>query len=269
MLLGSQFITILASAGDYHMRNWRLNILQIGVPFAAVAALSACGSSKPAETNQKNSDQVVTVPQNETVVAVSGLPAAAENFEALTEQAFTAKPDELALLFANAHESATGIAGQLDPEAAKSLDGRLKDVKTAIDAGNPSDIALAAVEGYKVIVSAFPPDAKIPVAVSLLDYAGFRIQADLQSDPKRWADASAAAKYAQGQWDLIKDSVTDPELNKRFSDSLARLTEYLSVKDDKMAAKAAATELDLVDELETFFHPATKTPPTNKPSKGT
>ena len=200
----------------------------------------------------------MTVPKNETVTAMTGLPAAAENLEALTEQAFTASPEELVSLFTKAQESVAGISGQLSPQATKSLDGYLRDAKTAIDAGNPSDTALAAVEGYKLIVSAYPPDARIPAAVSLLDYAGFRIQADLKSDPKRWADAQEAAKYAHDQWDQIKDKVTDTDLNKRFTTSLSKLDEYLSVKDDKMAAKAAVTELDLVDELEGFFQPATK-----------
>ena len=240
------------------MKNGRINILQYGLPLAAVAMLSACGSSKPTDTNNQNSNQIVTVPKNETVTAMTGLPAAAENLEALTEQAFTASPEELVSLFTKAQESVAGISGQLSPAAAKALDGRVKDAKTAIDAGNPPDIALAAVEGYKLIVSAYPPDARIPAAVSLLDYAGFRIQADLKSDPKRWADAQEAAKYAHDQWDQIKDKVTDTDLNKRFTTSLSKLDEYLSVKDDKMAAKAAVTELDLVDELEGFFQPATK-----------
>ncbi|MFT5537907.1 hypothetical protein [Parasphingorhabdus sp.] len=240
------------------MKNGRINILQYGLPLAAVAMLSACGSSKPTDTNNQNSNQIVTVPKNETVTAMTGLPAAAENLEALTEQAFTASPEELVSLFTKAQESVAGISGQLSPQATKSLDGYLRDAKTAIDAGNPSDTALAAVEGYKLIVSAYPPDARIPAAVSLLDYAGFRIQADLKSDPKRWADAQEAAKYAHDQWDQIKDKVTDTDLNKRFTTSLSKLDEYLSVKDDKMAAKAAVTELDLVDELEGFFQPATK-----------
>ena len=103
----------------------------------------------------------------------------------------------------------------------------------------------------------------------MLDYAGFRIQADLKSDPKRWSDAREAGKFAQEQWGLIKDSVTDTELNKRFSDSLAKLDEYLSVKDEKMAAQATVTELDLVDELEGYFQPTSAINSPNNPKKGT
>ena len=244
------------------MRNWRSNVLHIGSPLLAIAALSGCGSSQSPNDSSNSSVQTVAVPQNEAVSSAIALAAAAENFEALTEQAFTAKPDELALLFAIAQESATGIAGQLDPAAAKALDGRVKDAKTAIDAGNPPDIALAAVEGYRLIVSAFSPYAKIPVAVSLLDYAGFRIQADLKSEPKRWSDAQEATKFAHGYWDQIKDKVTDAALNKRFASSLASLDEFLSAKEARMASKAVVTELDLVDELERFFQP----PPDSVPS---
>lgn len=237
------------------MRSRVSNILRIGAPLAAIAALAACGSSKPADGTEQNNAQVVTVPQNETAATLSGMPAAAENLEALTEQAFTASPAKLDSLFTKVQESVAGIAGQLSPKAAKSLDGHLRDAKTAIDAGNPSDTALAAVEGYKLIVSAYPPDAKVPPAVSLLDYAGFRIQADLKSEPKRWADALVATKYAHEQWDQIKGKVTDIDLRSRFTASLSSLDETLSRKDEKSAAKAAVTELELVDELESFFQP--------------
>lgn len=237
------------------MRSKISNILRFGVPLAAIAILAACGSSQPTDNSDPKNTQVVAVPQNETAPTLSGMPAAAENLEALTEQAFTASTKELNSLFSKVEESVAGISGQLSPKAAKSLDGYLRDARAAIDAGNPSNTALAAVEGYKLIVSAYPPDAKIPAAVSLLDYAGFRIQADLKSEPKRWADALEANKYAHEQWDQIKGKVTAIDLRSRFNASLSSLDEYLSRKDEKGAAKAAVTELELVDELEGFFQP--------------
>jgi hypothetical protein len=237
------------------MKSRISNILRIGVPVAAIAMLAACGSSKPTGTNEQNNTQVSTVPQNGTVPTLSGMPAAAENLEALTEQAFTASPKELDSLFAKVQESVARISGQLSPKAAKSLDGHIQDAKAAIAAGNPSDTALAAVEGFKLIVSAYPSDAKMPAAVSLLDYSGFRIQADLKSEPKRWTDALEAAKFAHEQWDQIKGKVTDIDLRSRFTASLSSLDENLSRKDEKSAAKAAVTELELVDELEGFFQP--------------
>lgn len=238
------------------MRSRVSNFLRIGMPLAAIAMLAACGSTKPANTNDQKNTQVVTVPQNETAPTLSGMPAAAENLEALTEQAFTASPKELDSLFTKVQESVASISGQLSPNDAKSLEGHMREAKTAIAAGNPSATALAAVEGYKLIVSAYPPDAKIPAAVSLLDYAGFRIQADLKSEPKRWADALEAAKFAHEQWDQIKGKVTDIDLRSRFTASLSSLDEYLSRQNEKSAAKAAVTELELVDELEGFFQPA-------------
>ena len=183
----------------------------------------------------------------------SGLSAAAEDFEALTEQAFTASPEKLNALFKKTQGSVTGITGQLSPETSKAVDARLKEAEAAIAARSPADIALSAVEGYKLVVSSFPDDAKIPVAVSLLDYAGFRIQADLRSKPKRWDDAREAAKFARARWDHVKINVTDDKLNKKFTASLDELDKYLSVKNEEMAAKSAIKELDLVDELENFF----------------
>ena len=46
-------------------------------------------------------------------------------------------------------------------------------------------IAIAAVEGYRVLVSSVAPGANVPTEVNLLDYAGFRYDAGLKTKPTR------------------------------------------------------------------------------------
>lgn len=228
--------------------------LLVGLPLAALITLSGCGSSPTsdaADTTKEHS--VSTVTANEGVSSELTVTAAGEPFEALTEQAFSADGVKLFSLYDEAQVAADGIRDKLPPETAKALDARLAETKVAIVARQPADIALSAVEGYKLIASAFPADAKVPIAVSLLDYAGFRIQADLQSEPVRWADAAQAATYAQEQWSLAKDKVADTALRDKFEASVKSLQKATTIKDKAMATRAAKLELDLVDSLETYF----------------
>lgn len=184
------------------------------------------------------------------------LAAAAEPFEALTEQAFSADQPRLAKLLAAVEAAASDVRPLLAVPAARRLDARLADAKAGISGHKPVDTAIAAVEGYRLIVSEFPVSAKIPPAVSLLDYAGFRIQANAKADPVRWADAQAALDFANRQWASVAGKVADKELRLKFQRSLGQLGEAIKAKDAATVSKYVALELDLVDNLESYFDPA-------------
>ncbi len=129
----------------------------------------------------------------------------------------------------------------------------MSEIAAAMASNNRADLAIAAVEGYRTLASNTAEGMKIPKQVSLLDYAGFRYQADLKARPVRWADTARAIGFAEGQWKMIANRVTDASLNKSMSDSLAKMRAAAERKDASAAASASTTELDLVDKLETFF----------------
>ncbi len=210
---------------------------------ASCTMLTACGQSKPADTS---GSQAVSA-------TYASLSAAAEPFEALTEQAFTAGPGKLAALYKEAESAARKIEPQLDSSTTTELDSALANAKAAIDTKKPADIALSAVEGYRLIVSQFPADSKIPPAVSLLDYAGFRMQADLQTDPVRWDDLKTALSFANEQWSSVSPKIAKPAVASNFAVRLADLQSALDIKDVAAAKTAASRELDEVDALETYF----------------
>lgn len=218
---------------------------------ALMASLLAASCSQPAPADQagKNSSAGST-PQT---AEYANLAAAAEPFEALTEQAFSADATKLAALLANVESAANSIGPLLQPPVSKDLNARIADAKTAIASDKRADIALSAVEGYRLIVSQFPESSSVPPAVSLLDYAGFRIQADLQTVPVRWDDATAALTFAKDQWAGVSGRITDQKLADSFSSTLSQLDDAITHKNLEAAKMAAVGELDQVDELEKYF----------------
>ena len=180
------------------------------------------------------------------------LRAAAEPFEALTEQAFDASNATLDKDIKSVEKAAAQVRALLPSKDALDLDGRLADVKKARAAGNRADLAIAAVEGYRTLVSA-AGNSKIPAAVSMLDYAGFRATADLKAKPVRWEDVTDAAAFARQQWTGIAANVKPAGLKAAVEKAIGNMESAAAKHDAKLAASASQTELDLVDKLEGYF----------------
>ncbi|WP_156950544.1 hypothetical protein [Hyphomonas oceanitis] len=235
------------------------NVLRIRYGFSALTALAlvtACGS--PAQTPATShvaapgTDPTNTVTHPE-IASPSKAVDSAEIFEALGEQAFTATPDQLAILVDNASQTARGLVGLMPGDSSKELDGQMTAIREAVKRDERADIALSAVEAFKLVVTRFPPDTRIPLAISYLDYAGFRIQADLKSVPIRWEDADAAMAYAKEQWSVVESQVRNENLRMRFVNELAALDSALVERDALAASAAVIVELDSVDALESDF----------------
>ena len=178
--------------------------------------------------------------------------AAAEPFETLTEESFSAKPAQLDRRIGEAETAAGQVHGLLPADGQAALDRELAAIRTARKANDRAGIALASVEGYRALVSAAPP-GKVPTEVNLLDYSGFRYDADLKAKPVRWADMQEATAFARQQWDAIAGRVQDARLAKRVAAALAAMQGAIDKKSASGARHAATALLDLVDELETYF----------------
>ena len=184
--------------------------------------------------------------------ATASLPAT-EYFEGLTEEVFTAPDRRLDTLISLARTASDRDRRALAPATAAELDGLLARIDQHRAAMNRADLAIASVEAYRLFVSASPASAPIPTQVSLLDYAGFRFGADLNAQPVRWDDAATALDYADAQWSQISGRVTDATVRNRFNSALTGMRTALAGRDLASARQAGLHELDLVDELETWF----------------
>lgn len=242
------------------MRRNSITTLAAGL---AVLALSACGQRDTAG-NAAPVDAAAPAPAVPApavaapAVAASAtgdaaILAAAEPFEKLTETAFSATPAVLDGTIAEVQAAAAGLKGILSQESDSGLRTRLDEIAAARKADNRADLAIAAVEGYRVLVSAVSASAKVPTAVNLLDYAGFRYDADLKSTPARWDDMTQAVAFGREQWASISQQVTDAALNARMETALADMATAATGRDAAVAAAAAQRELELVDDLEKFF----------------
>jgi hypothetical protein len=224
------------------------------------SSLSGCNKGSPTSRNAmqaaptaEGSGQIPPAPANDPDAQASALMAAAEPFENLTENAFIPDIKKLDDFIAKAKSSADGAAKLLAPGEAKVLSNHVSAIDAARAGNNRADLAIAAVEGYRTLVTNSGGHRKVPKEVSLLDYSGFRYQADLKATPVRWSDTAIAVDFADTQWQQISATVKDLTLVKNVSETLAAMRSASQSKDAKAAMAASTRELDLVDGLEKSF----------------
>ena len=195
------------------------------------------------------------------------LAATAEPFENLTEAAFSASPKALDAKIAKAEAAASRVRDRLSPEAAGELRDELAQARAAQQAGNPADLAIASNEAYRILVSSVREPTTVPKAVRLLDYAGFRYDADLKAKPTRWGDMNEAAVFALDQWRPLASGVRDEPLRAKLAASLGAMDTAATKQVASQAGQAVAKEQDLVDAPEKYFT-KTEQPKTSKTTAG-
>lgn len=180
---------------------------------------------------------------------------AAEPFEGLTEQAFTADWAAIDRLVADARNAvARAASGGGMAVRAKQ---RLAAIQAARTAQDRVQLALAAVEGYRELIEAQDSaTASPPIAVSLLDYAGFRYDALAQAPTVDWEEMARSVTFARGQWRSVAPNVSSKAMPGVVEQALAGMAKAVDRKDVAFARSAAATELALVDLLEEQASPA-------------
>lgn len=182
---------------------------------------------------------------------------AAEPFENLTEMAFSANWSKIDHSLSKAEHAASRAHGVLSQDAAGMMAQHLAAMKSARLKHHRADLALSSIEVYRVLVSSVSDQARIPTQVSLLDYAGFRYDADLKSSPTRWDDMNQAVDFAHLQWAVIAPRLEGVPVATRFEKAVSGMDRAARQKDTSLAASSVKSESDLVDELEAHFrkHP--------------
>lgn len=187
--------------------------------------------------------------------ANQALRSAAEPFEGLTEQAFTADWAAIDKLMADARNAVARAAPS--GEMAMRAERRLAAIQTARTAQDRVQLALAAVEGYRELIEAQDAaTASPPIAVSLLDYAGFRFDALAQAPTVDWKEMARSVTFARNQWQSLAPNVASKAMPGVVEQALAGMAKAVERKDVAFARSAAATELALVDLLEEQASPA-------------
>ena len=210
-------------------------LLAAGPPLAAQAAPPSTGPA-PAYTNNDEK-----------------LRAAAEPFEKLTETSFEATLPAIDQTIGEAETAAQDVRVLLPTDAAIHLDAQIAAVKSARQRQDRAGLALSSIEMYRILVSAVADNAKVPTEVSLLDYAGFRYGADLKANPVRWVDMAEAVSFARDNWAKLSPRTKSFQGASGFEKAIADMDKAAAQRDVALATLSAKAELDLVDQLETFF----------------
>jgi hypothetical protein len=180
--------------------------------------------------------------------------SSAEAYENLTEKSYTVDAQTLADLSAAAEKQARACLVNLTASDADALSIRLDAVQAALRSDDRAAVTRNAVEAYRIFVTAETREPNgVPLQVSLLDYAGFRMQADLQAAEPDWEDFENALSFAEQQWSEIETKIIDLELRESFAAELNHVRIAAKDRNTSAAKESAGAELDQVDLLEKYF----------------
>ncbi len=179
--------------------------------------------------------------------------AAGEPFEKLTETAFDTPWLAVDQTISEATAAAKKMRASLPRAEAARLEAQLSAIRTARQKQDRAGLALASIEGYRILVSAITADAKVPIGVSLLDYAGFRYDADLKSKPVRWDDMVQAVAFARKTAAVLAPKMPSPDLAASVDKIILAMEQAANDRNTALAASSVKSLLDLVDQLEKAF----------------
>lgn len=223
---------------------------------AAIAVLAATLAACNPQADKANAPATATAASPAASDRNVRLLAAAEGYETLTETAFDKTFPELAASLTVARQTTLEARTLLAPDQAARLDTLGAGIDAALRDQNRSALAIASVETYRVLVSAQDASAQVPVEVSLLDYAGFRYDANAKSQPINWDQMTADVAFARETWTRISPRVTAKGLSGAFDSALSGMETAIAQKNAVAAGIAVSNELALVDALEEHFKPA-------------
>lgn len=233
----------------------------IGASIAILVFTASCDNKSSKSQAHETADVQPTPPAPNAMHAGANAPnvptaqllAAAEPFETLTETAFSATPAALDASVQKAKMSATSVRASLPASAMAQFDAHLAALTAAHAKMDRAGVALSSIEVYRDLVSAAPNGAKVPSQVNLLDYAGFRYDADLKATPSRWDDMTQAVVFAKKNWAEIAPRVNDAALAGKVVAAINAMDRAAAQKNSAAAAHSAKVELDLIDMLEQYF----------------
>jgi hypothetical protein len=135
-----------------------------------------------------------------------------------------------------------------------AIESRVREQRAAVKSGNRTATALASVELYRLLQEAIEPRSRVvPVQVSLLDYAGFKILALAKGGAVPWAGIDATVKEAASFWKAVEPRIGSVALRNMMGSIMTGLVDASAAKDAAYAAFAAKMLLDSVDLLEGQF----------------
>lgn len=214
-------------------------LLSASLGFATVFAQAAAPSRKVA---------MAAPPKADT------LAAGAEIFENLTEAAPSLKAGEFKKALSDFDLLYPKISTLLSPDRKLRLDGFMTGLRNGWQTGDRRAMAIQSIEAYRLLEESIGTGGRaVPVEVSLLDYAGFKLNALMLGARPDWKQAATTAQEARSWWVAIGPRISDPTLKNAMARTIEGLQHAAARKDPELLRFAANMDLILVDGLETLF----------------
>ncbi len=233
-------------------------VMLIFLSFSSLFMLS-CGSKSVSEMSQQQQQESTgsNAPQssghNETLLA------AASPFEDLIDFAEAGDQDNIQATYDKIRSQVKNIKQTLSSEMLASFDSHLQAIRQGIASSDNTTVALHAAETYRLLISSLDKTTLIvPVEVSLLDYAGFKLNVLANAKSPDFGAMTNTVTEARGFWDAIQAKVKEKGLHDVMNTAIEGMEQAAAKKNLDMAAFAAQVDLDLVDLLEHYFK--TKSP---------
>jgi len=179
---------------------------------------------------------------------------AASPFEDLTEFAMAGDTKGMGRALTEIGSELDRVRPVLDAGRRVRFDSVLDRIRGAHKAHTYPEVALGAVDAYRLLVESLHEDALVvPKAVALLDYAGFRLVVLASVTKPDWAAIRVTAKETQATWSSIEALVRNKGLSDAMKTVVGGINQAVGVEDARLLQFAAHVDLDLVDLLESYF----------------
>ena len=175
-------------------------------------------------------------------------------FEDMVKYSLDRKEAKLAKALATANSQVEAIRGALPAEGKSRFDTLFLTLQKSATATNHYAIAKASFEIFHLLIENLTNEGlKIPIEVSWLDYAGFKLHVLASAPKKDWASMDSTIEDATKWWEAIKMKVAEKNLRYAMDSDIQGLRQSIKSKNLPMLYFAAQMDLDLVDLLENHF----------------
>ena len=175
-------------------------------------------------------------------------------YEDMVGPALAKNDKSVAKHLADADKESDGVKMVLPAEAAKQFDTLRQTIHKAADAKDGLAVAQNAVVVFRLLVDNLKADQlKIPVEVSLLDWAGYQLQVLAAAEQPDWDAMSKVAAEADAWWKATAKKVSEKNLRAAVTTTMHGLQQATKERNLSMVKFGAQVDLDLVDLVEGAF----------------
>ncbi len=149
-----------------------------------------------------------------------------------------------------------GVHQSLGPAVKSQMESTLAALNDAQQRDDRRALALAALEAFRLLTQDQSTAAKVPAAITLIDYASLLCSTQLGSGKPDWQAMEAALVLADQQMQIVTDDLNNPRLSRNLAESLARLQAATERQDLTSAQQALVQTHHQFMRLKGYFERA-------------